>query len=139
VRVTGRGLALTGEGPKLSANERKLLAELIALYRGAGIESPTVDQCCKQVARNQQSVPPLIALAAADGDLVEIAGDYYLHAEVDAQLKEKLRPPLADGCGLTLSQIRELLGTTRKYAVPYCEYLDRTGFTRREGDMRYLA
>ncbi|TVS17581.1 MAG: selenocysteine-specific translation elongation factor [Planctomycetaceae bacterium] len=139
VRVTGRGLAVTGEGPKLSANERKLLAELIALYRGAGIESPTVDQCCKQVARNQQSVPQLIALAAADGDLVEIAGNYYLHAEVDAQLKEMLRQQLADGCGLTLSQIRELLGTTRKYAVPYCEYLDRTRFTRREGDMRYLA
>lgn len=139
VQVTGRGLTVTGEGPKLSANERKLLAELIAIYRQAGIESPTVDQCCRQVARNQQSVPQLIALAAADGDLVEVASDYYVHAEVDAQLKETLRQQLSGGCGLTLSQIRELLGTTRKYAVPYCEYLDRSGFTRREGDVRYLA
>ncbi len=139
VRATGRGLVVAGEGPKLSTNERKLLAELIAIYREAGIESPTVDQCCKQVGRNQQSVPQLIALAAADGDLVEVAGDYYLHAEVDGQLKETLRQQFSDGRGLTLSQIRELLGTTRKYAVPYCEYLDRSGFTRREGDVRYLA
>jgi selenocysteine-specific elongation factor len=40
---------------------------------------------------------------------------------------------------MTLSQIRETLGTTRKYAVPLCEYLDREGFTRREGDLRVLA
>jgi len=31
------------------------------------------------------------------------------------------------------------LGTTRKYAVPLCEYLDRVGVTRREGDFRWLA
>ena len=43
------------------------------------------------------------------------------------------------GSDSTLSEIRELLGTTRKYAVPYCEYLDRTGFTRRDGDLRFLT
>jgi selenocysteine-specific elongation factor len=139
IRTAGRGLAVTGEGPQLSASERKLLTELIDTFRRAGIQSPTVDQCRKQAARSPQSVAQLIALAAADGDLVEIANDYYLHAEVDQQLKEQLRQQLSEGRGLTLSEIRELLGTTRKYAVPYCEYLDRTGFTRREGDVRFLV
>jgi selenocysteine-specific elongation factor len=46
---------------------------------------------------------------------------------------------LQDGRGLTVSEIRDLLQTTRKYAVPLCEYLDRQGFTRREGDLRFLA
>jgi len=41
--------------------------------------------------------------------------------------------------GLTVAEIRDLLGTTRKYAVPLCEYLDRVGVTRREGDLRFLA
>jgi selenocysteine-specific elongation factor len=31
------------------------------------------------------------------------------------------------------------LGTTRKYAVPFCEYLDRVGVTRRAGDLRILG
>jgi selenocysteine-specific elongation factor len=31
-----------------------------------------------------------------------------------------------------------LLGTTRKYAIPLCEYLDRTGVTRSDGDLRVL-
>ena len=37
-----------------------------------------------------------------------------------------------------MAEIRDLLGTTRKYAVPLCEYLDRVGVTRREGDLRFL-
>jgi selenocysteine-specific elongation factor len=37
-----------------------------------------------------------------------------------------------------MSQIREILGTTRKYAVPLCEYLDSVGFTKRVGDLRVL-
>jgi hypothetical protein len=31
------------------------------------------------------------------------------------------------------------LGTSRKFAVPICEYLDRIRFTRRRGDERTLA
>ena len=45
---------------------------------------------------------------------------------------------LASGPGATVAEIRDLLGTTRKYAVPLCEYLDRVGVTRRDGDLRFL-
>jgi selenocysteine-specific elongation factor len=37
---------------------------------------------------------------------------------------------------ITVSEVREMLGTTRKYAVPICEYLDRTHLTKRRGDER---
>jgi selenocysteine-specific elongation factor len=39
---------------------------------------------------------------------------------------------------LTVSAFRELLGTTRKYAVPLLEYFDQQGVTRRQGDLRVL-
>jgi selenocysteine-specific elongation factor len=38
-----------------------------------------------------------------------------------------------------VAEIRDLLGTSRKFAVPICEYLDRIRLTRREGDLRVLA
>jgi len=139
LQVFGDGVALTGHGPKLSQYERKLLEELIEIFRTAGIQSPSVAECQQRAAKNPQSVPPLLALAAANGDLVEIAAGYYLHRDVDRQLQDLLRNQLADGRCVTLSEIREILATTRKYAVPYCEYLDRLGFTRRDGDLRYAS
>ena len=93
----------------------------------------------QQATKNQTAVPQLVALAAANGELVAINSDYYLHADVDRATRERLAAALSGGAGLTVSQIREILNTSRKYAVPYCEYLDRIGFTRREGDVRSLA
>jgi selenocysteine-specific elongation factor len=139
VRLLAHGVAAAGCGPQLSQNERKLLNHVLETYRTAGIQAPSVSDVQRQAPHNQSAVPQLIALAVADGQLVQVAGEYLLHQEVDRQLRELLKPHLAAANGLTLSQIREILKTTRKYAVPYCEYLDRIGFTRREGDLRRLG
>ena len=139
LQISERGVALPGHGPQLSKNEQKLLAEIIETYRTSGYAPPTVDEIRARATKNQQAVNPLVALAVAEGELIEIGGGIYLHAEVEGRLRETLANQLAAGEGRTVSQIRELLGTTRKYAVPLCEYLDRRGFTRREGDLRFLA
>ena len=39
----------------------------------------------------------------------------------------------------TASDLRQMLGTSRRVAMPLLEYLDAQGVTRREGDLRYLA
>ena len=139
LRTGERGVALPGRGPQLSNNEQKLLAEIIENYRQSGYQPPSVDEVRSQASKNQQVVPQLIALAAAEGELVEIAAGLYLHGEHERRLRALLAERLSGGEGLTVSQIREILGTSRKYAVPICEHLDRTGFTRREGDKRVLG
>ena len=139
LRLTERGIGLAGYGPKLSANERKLLALLIQQYKDAGFQPPTIKDCITSASKNRDSVESLIHLAATDGDLVQINSDFFLHTERENEMRSKLEEAMRDGEGLTMSQIREILGTSRKYAVPFCEYLDRVGFTRRDGDTRILA
>jgi selenocysteine-specific elongation factor len=139
LRVSDRGLALAGHGPQLSAGEQKLVDAIIERFRAAAFQPPTVGELQKSVLKNQAVVPKLVELAAAEGHLVAVSSEFYLHREVEARLRETLTAELSSGKGLTMSEIRERLETTRKYAVPICEYLDRVGFTRREGDLRYLA
>lgn len=138
IRLSERGVAIAGHGPRPTANERKLLEEIIARYRAAEFQPPSVAEVKAETTKNQASVPQLIALAASDGDLVKLTNEYYLHADNLEKLKALLREQFQQQPSLTVRQIRELLGTSRKYAVPLCEYLDRTGFTRRDGDNRFL-
>jgi selenocysteine-specific elongation factor len=70
---------------------------------------------------------------------VKVTDEIYLHADAEAEMRRLVGARLAQGKGLTVAEIRDLLGTTRKFAVPLCEYLDRIGVTRREGDVRLLA
>jgi len=138
ITLTERGVALAGHGPQLSQQQRELLERIVAIYRAARFQPPTVQQVQAQVSRNQAAVPELIRLAASQGRLIAIAPDFYLHADLERQMRDTLAERLAHAGGLTVSQIREILDTTRKYAVPLCEYLDRTGFTERQGDLRIL-
>ena len=139
IRLSERGIALAGHGPQLSRREHELLEEIVQTYRDTRFQPPTLKQIKEKTERNQASVVELVELAAAQERLVKISSNYYLHTDVECEMRDKLIQQMADGEGLTVSRIRELLDTTRKYAVPFCEYLDRIGFTKREGDLRVLA
>jgi len=41
--------------------------------------------------------------------------------------------------GVTVAEVREALDSSRKYVVPFMEYLDRVGYTCRVDDRRVLA
>jgi selenocysteine-specific elongation factor len=138
IRIAGPRVGLAGRGPQLSKNEQKLLEQLVETFRRAGFPPPTVEECQAAAVKHRDSVPQLLAVAAGDGSLVEVGPGFYLHEETDRALRERLAAAWT-GAGLTVAEIRDMLGATRKHVVPYCEHLDRIGFTRREGDRRFLT
>ena len=77
----------------------------------------------------------LLALSAR-GDLVHADGIWFAAAAVTAAAERIAGLLRAQPEGVTVAQIREELGTTRKYALPLVGHLDRTGVTRRRGDLR---
>jgi selenocysteine-specific elongation factor len=126
--------------PKLSANLRKLKDKVIAAFAESGFQPPEVASFAGAAGGNASNLRDLFDVCCAEGDLVHVGGDLYLHATVDADMKARVIERLRQQqTGLTVADIRDLLGTTRKYAVPLCEYLDRVGITRRDGDLRFLA
>jgi selenocysteine-specific elongation factor len=84
-------------------------------------------------------VPELLALLVDEERLVEVGKGLYLDFDGAADLRRRVAVRLADGAALLMAELRDLLGTTRKFAVPIGEYLDRIDLTRREGDTRRLG
>jgi selenocysteine-specific elongation factor len=124
--------------PKLSSNLRKLKDKLVAAYQEGRFQPPDPASFAGAAGGNAANLADLFDVCVAEGHLVRVADDIYLHADAEAEMRRKVSERLAQGAGLTVAEIRDLLGTTRKYAVPLCEYLDRVGVTRREGDLRLL-
>ena len=125
--------------PKLSGNLRKLKDKLVLDYKKARFQPPEPASFAGAAAGNASSLNDLFEVCVQEGFLVRVTPEVYLHAEVDAEMRRLVKERLAQGAGLTVAEIRDLLGTTRKFAIPLCEYLDRVGLTRREGDLRLLA
>lgn len=73
------------------------------------------------------------------GKAVALGEGVVLTSEAFAQARQKVIDALTGGQSLAAGQLREILGTTRKYAVPILERLDKEGVTRRVGDERVLC
>jgi selenocysteine-specific elongation factor len=70
------------------------------------------------------------------GLVVEEDGLFFAVAAVEAARRAVVGALAASTEGLTMSALRELLGTSRKFAVPLAAILDRRGITVRRGDVR---
>ncbi|MGH2636627.1 MAG: SelB C-terminal domain-containing protein, partial [Actinomycetota bacterium] len=118
----------------------------LAAHR-AGIADAEVDRLVTAVAGGEPTPPTIAELrdagfpretleaALRSGALVRIAPDLVLTAGFVGRAVEMVRE--SGAAGVTVSAMRERLGTSRKYAVPLMEHLDRTGATRRSGDLRF--
>jgi selenocysteine-specific elongation factor len=113
----------------------------------AGVTEAEVDRVVAAV-RAGEPTPPTIAelvrggfaretidAAVRMGALVRVASDLVLTPGLVALAIDAVRE--AGPAGVTVSAIRQRLGTSRRFAVPLLEYLDRTGETRRSGDLRF--
>ena len=70
-----------------------------------------------------------------DGAIVSLDGFYFSAGALDEARARVSRAVLARET-LKLSDIRDLLGSTRKFVVPIMARLDADGVTRRRGDDR---
>jgi selenocysteine-specific elongation factor len=68
-----------------------------------------------------------------DGELVKISDEFVFLPTLVADLTERLGE-LDEG--FTVSEFKDRTGLSRKYAVPFLEWTDRTGLTVRSGDVR---
>ncbi len=139
VVLTARTVAIAGQQPKLSQSERKLKAELHEQLRAGGLGPPDFNDLAALAGSKTGLVRELLTLLVDEGLAVEVGTNLYLDAEAEATIRQRVQSALAGGGTLTMAALRDALGTTRKYAVPFGEYLDRVGVTRREGDLRRLA
>ena len=121
---------LASHAVSLGAHETEL-DELIAAISGEHEATPPT---VKQLGEAGFD-PALIAAAGRAGRLVRIAPDLVLASAMLERAIAVAQEHASDG--MTVSALREALGTSRKYAVPLAEYLDATGVTKRVGDLRF--
>jgi selenocysteine-specific elongation factor len=106
-----------------------------------------VQQLLSSIGGEHEATPPTIAeleragvsrgvidAAAAAGLVIRVANALVFTPELVARAETLVR---GSPGGITVSAFREALGTSRKYALPLLEHFDRTGVSRRDGDLRF--
>src|SRR5262249_51773737 len=96
-RVVGdlRRIARADFKPKLSGGLRKLKDKVVATYRETRFQPPEPASFANQAGGNAASLGDLFEVCVADGDLVRITDDIYLHSETEAEMRRLLNGKLS--------------------------------------------
>ena len=132
------GIADAGFQPQLTSSQSQAMQEIGHLFRTGRFQPPAISQLTATLDMPDKKVRELLQLRVEQGELVHLGGDIYLDQHVERDMRQRLTDAFQQSGGMTVSQIRDILETSRKFALPICAYLDRIGFTRRDGDLRYL-
>lgn len=137
--VNGGEVCHPQAGAGAQALEKQAAEALLAALREAGESPATLDEifsCCKiEPALGRRAMASL----EKAGDAVRVTKELAFSTEVLAQFEQAVRTRLADGASASAAELRDAMGTTRKYAIPLLEYFDDKGITRRSGDERVLT
>lgn len=114
-------------------DQEKEIEALLNAFERAGVDSPSVKESKSQVGEDvYQALLELGKLRQLNEDVV------YRTADLE-RLTEQIVSFIEEHESASAAEIRDLLGTSRKYAIALLEDLDQRRITRRVGDRRVLV
>jgi selenocysteine-specific elongation factor len=132
------GYRLPGRTPRLSAVKARLAGQIGELYEKARFATPRVEELSDLLGVPATVITPVFHYLLQTGMLVRVDEAIVLHRDWIEDCRRRLTDRLLAHGSIDAGGFRDMMGTTRKYAIPLLEYWDRQGLTRREGDIRKL-
>jgi selenocysteine-specific elongation factor len=141
-----RGRVLMADGyvshPKAGAGaraaEEQEAERLWAVLAGAGGAPPSLSELAAASSADTSLFHRALNLLEKQGHIRKVSKDFCFAAEAIEGFKAAVINQLKASGSASVSDLKEAMQTSRKYAVPLLEYFDAQGLTCRSGDMRRL-
>lgn len=130
VRLKSHRLA-SSEASEASKKMRDLIE------KGA-FQPPAKEELSAALSIPEKEVAAMLKLLAKEGKLVRINDSMYISSQACDDMMSRLKVFFSSKPTMTVAEFRDILNTTRKYALPFLEYLDSNRITMRVGDIRKL-
>lgn len=112
--------------------QQKIRDQLEKTLLEAEFSPPSIKELCKDKACQN-------VLDSMEDVLVRIDQDMVFHRSHYVTASQRMLEFTKENGSITLAQFRDLLGTSRKYAVGLLDFYDKLGVTKRQEDERVLT
>lgn len=121
-------LRVAGHGPALSQHQQKTVDEMLAVLDAAGNEPPSVSELQQRFGTQTHS---LLRHLERQHRVVQVEDTRFYTAGAVRELLQKLAAHMAGNGEFAPAELREVLGFSRKFLIPFLEYCDKRGYTAR--------
>jgi selenocysteine-specific elongation factor len=128
----GAAVRLPSHAVRFTAEQQQQVDTLLASFRRQPYATPSVKESAAAVSEE------VVGVLVSRGDLIQLSPEVLLLPETYAEMAARVRQHIEREGSITLAQVRDMFGTSRKYAQALLEHLDEAGVTKRVGDERVL-
>ena len=139
VEVSGEQVRLAGRGVELKDEEVKAKEQIERAFAQAGLKVPLMKEVLHKLAVDKARAQKLVTLLLRDRVLVKLSDDLVFHHTALDGLRQLMATQKSKTPKIDVPTFKDLIGVTRKYAIPLLEYLDQQRVTRRVGDERIIV
>ena len=136
--VSGEQVRLAGRGVELKDEEAKAKEQIERAFADAGLKVPLMKEVLDKLPIDKARAQKLVTLLLRDRVLVKLADDLVFHQTALQGLRQLIATQKSKTPKIDVATFKDMLGVTRKYAIPLLEYLDQQRITRRVGDERII-
>ncbi|KAB3537252.1 selenocysteine-specific translation elongation factor [Alkaliphilus pronyensis] len=137
IKVIGKYVAIIDFEVVLNDNQRKIKEKLEDMYLNNMFATPKIEEVYDSVGFNRNDIDQVME-AMVGKELIKLNQEIILHINAIDEAKTKLKDLINEKGSVSLADFRDLLGTSRKYAVALLEYFDNHKVTKRINDERIL-
>lgn len=117
---------------KFSPAEQRKVDALLAEFRRNPYTTPSVADCEAQVGAE------VLNALIEQGKLFKVSEDVIFLTETYEEIANRIVARIEREGSITVAQVRDMFGASRKYALALMEHLDERRMTKRVGDVRVL-
>ncbi|MHB0977727.1 MAG: selenocysteine-specific translation elongation factor [Candidatus Aquicultorales bacterium] len=121
----------------LGKEDEALLAKIERKVKEGKFSPPEVGELEAELKVPNKKLVGLLDHLARENRAVRVTHEFYFDAESVREAERLLRENFA-GREISVSEFRQLIESSRKYALPLLNYFDSVGVTRRHGEARVL-
>ncbi len=123
---------------RLSPEQQRVVDQIEAAFLEARAAPPSPEDALARVGVTGDEEHELFAVLVEGKKLVRVKESLFFHPEALGTIEEKVIAFLKEKKEIGPGDIKDLLGISRKYAIPLLEYLDGRRVTTRQGERRVL-
>ena len=139
LRQVGDRYAMPEFSIVLTKRQRGIQEKMLKIYTSAGIETPITEHVMEGFPSAERlDANRVLESLISSGELILLTPQVCLHKSTYASVCQAAQAHFQTEPTLTLAQLRDLLGTSRKYSQAIIEYFDKVHITRKEEDLHYL-
>jgi selenocysteine-specific elongation factor len=136
--AAGEIVHLAGRGVVMKDEEAESKKTIEAAFASAGLKVPALKDVLAGLKVDKARAQKIVTLLLRDKVLLKISDDLVFHRDALADLRKRMAAEKTKSPKIDVARFKDIVGVSRKYAIPLLEYLDREHVTRRVGDERVI-